>query len=110
MRRLSRLRYCLLAGAVCFMVMSFHVTASPRAEVSYHGDDSSSIFDHSPVSEAVLMARAITQGRIHLSNISTLIGSSFNRIGVPPTLDCTPIPCAVPNQQASEGGMPVNDT
>jgi len=96
---------CSLAAAILFIGMSFHSKAASRAASSHAGDYPSSIFEHSPVSGSVLMARAITQGWIHLLNTSPASG-----IGAPPVLDCTPVPCAVPNQQASEGGMPVNDT
>ena len=63
-------------------------------------------FGHSPFSASMLMARAISGKQLPA-------GDSLADLLRPiqaPVLDCSPVPCAVNNQQASEGGEPVSDT
>src|SRR5579864_5598113 len=52
---------------------------------------------HSPVSPSTLIAAALQTGKIHINS-----GSS-GQFSAGPLLTCSPVPCALPNVQASGG-------
>jgi hypothetical protein len=56
----------------------------------------------SPLSGSVLVDQAIRAGRVRIPFV-------YGRQPYPQVLTCSPIPCIVPNVQASEGGSPVNE-
>ena len=58
---------------------------------------------YSPLSGSVLVTQAIRSGRIR---VPFLYRTQVN----PFVLTCSPAPCTTPNNQASEGGSPVNET
>jgi len=101
---------CFSGAALLFVVAAFHAATFSPAAYSQASDHSPAVFEQSPLSASILMARAISQGRIQPPGFHRF-GQELGSAGsMPPVLDCTPVPCAVNNQQASEGGMPVNDT
>ena len=57
----------------------------------------------SPLSGSVLVAQAIRAGRVRIPYLFRPQPTPFN-------LTCTPVPCVLPNVQASEGGAPENET
>lgn len=62
------------------------------------------VLERSPLSGAVLMARAIAAGRVVLP--AARIPQSF----ATPAVTCSPAPCVLPNVDAAEGGLnPVNE-
>ena len=97
---MSRIRWGLFATAALTIAA---LGAMPLAQAqSPQARPNTVHLEKSPLSGGVLMARAIRAGLIHLPG-------GTNGAVKPPSLNCKPAPCALPNVQASGGSQPVDE-
>jgi len=83
---------------VCLLAVPLYLVVHTNAQ----GPQFGSGLPPSPLSGGVLMAEAIRSGAVRLPRIGA-------GVFAPEILSCSPAPCVLPNVQASEGGLPVNE-
>jgi len=91
LKRVSRI---IALPLVTLLLLSMGIFASAQ---------SSSPLEKSPVSTGVLMSRAIRSGRVHVG------GSAFGSESFAP-LTCSPVPCVLPDINASQSPILANET